>query len=112
MWYLVNLPGNKLNVAVKTEKNSIAADCLNKVSSYPIHDDEIFVELCTESMGLTSVKESEISKREKKLLSRVENVLIIITAGDLSITDIKHKRRFRGFNEKCDNDSYLFNDCC
>lgn len=32
MWYLVNLPGNKLNVAVKTEKNSIAADCLNKVS--------------------------------------------------------------------------------
>lgn len=31
MWYLVNLPGNKLNVAVKTEKNSIAADCLNKV---------------------------------------------------------------------------------
>lgn len=33
MWYLVNLPGNKLNVAVKTDKNSIAADCLNKVSS-------------------------------------------------------------------------------
>lgn len=33
MWYLVNLPGNKLNIAVKTEKNSIAADCLNKVSS-------------------------------------------------------------------------------
>lgn len=32
MWYLVNLPGNKLNIAVKTEKNSIAADCLNKVS--------------------------------------------------------------------------------
>jgi hypothetical protein len=32
MWYLVNLPGNKLNVAVRTEKNSIAADCLNKVS--------------------------------------------------------------------------------
>ena len=32
MWYLVNLPGNKLNVAVKTEKHSIAADCLNKVS--------------------------------------------------------------------------------
>lgn len=33
MWYLVNLPGNKLtSVAVKTEKNSIAADCLNKVS--------------------------------------------------------------------------------
>lgn len=31
-WYLVNLPGNKLNIAVKTEKNSIAADCLNKVS--------------------------------------------------------------------------------
>ncbi|CRK97313.1 CLUMA_CG010707, isoform A [Clunio marinus] len=33
MWYLVNLPGNKLNIAVKTEKNSIAADCLNKVCS-------------------------------------------------------------------------------
>jgi len=32
MWYLVNLPGNKLNVAVRSEKNSIAADCLNKVS--------------------------------------------------------------------------------
>lgn len=33
MWYLVNLPGNKLKIAVKTERNSIAADCLNKVSS-------------------------------------------------------------------------------
>lgn len=37
MWYLVNLPGNKLNVAVKTEKNSIAADCLNKVSKNHHH---------------------------------------------------------------------------
>lgn len=34
MWYLVNLPGNKLNIAVKPEKNSIAADCLNKVSVF------------------------------------------------------------------------------
>lgn len=36
MWYLVNLPGNKLNIAVRTEKNSIAADCLNKVSCYNV----------------------------------------------------------------------------
>lgn len=48
MWYLVNLPGNKLNVAVKTEKNSIAADCLNKVSvqcDIMRTVDEIFSEL-------------------------------------------------------------------
>lgn len=32
MWFLVNLPGNKLNVAVKSDRNSIAAECLNKVS--------------------------------------------------------------------------------
>ena len=36
MWYLVNV-GNKINVAVKTEKNSIAADCLNKVSKRMSH---------------------------------------------------------------------------
>lgn len=32
MWFLVNLPGNKLNIAVKSDRNSIAAECLNKVS--------------------------------------------------------------------------------
>ncbi|KAL7033184.1 hypothetical protein ACKWTF_007498 [Chironomus riparius] len=46
MWYLVNLPGNKLNIAVKTEKNSIAADCLNKVC----HDLDIICE--TDYFGL------------------------------------------------------------
>lgn len=32
MWFLVNLPGNKLKIAVKSDRNSIAAECLNKVS--------------------------------------------------------------------------------
>lgn len=36
MWFLVNLPGNKLKIAVKSDRNSIAAECLNKVSKNAI----------------------------------------------------------------------------
>jgi len=52
MWYLVNLPGNRPNIAVKTEKNSIAADCLNKVC----HDLGIICE--TEYLGLLYANET------------------------------------------------------
>lgn len=85
MWYLVNLPGNNLNVAVKTEKNSIAADCLNKVSFCPSH-------WRTKLCSLKSETDFEDS-----LLSH----FIIINR--LPVISDKNQNRFR-INEKCDND--------
>ncbi|CAO1379271.1 unnamed protein product [Diamesa hyperborea] len=66
MWFLVNLPGNKLKIAVKSDRNSIAAECLNKVC----HDLGIVCE--TDYFGLlyaTSIPSSSLLPNEKQWIN-------------------------------------------
>lgn len=79
MWCLVNLPGNKLNVAVKTEKNSIAADCLNKVSvcddASKILSKRVWREYKVQKSNLDVIRECLLGYKRLEMVSIYGNLI-------------------------------------